>query len=150
MPALVGWTTRTLRAGDRLLFGTVRLIRLYEIFPREQTLITAIRSRSRAMTFESVNGADPVLFSAPGWIHPAERRVLPAMESFTGRSDLFTDRPDPQPRDPLPIQVFPTETDEFVLPNNPSTIFINESVSKLNWTFNAFSYFCKPMEKANK
>lgn len=113
MPALVGWTTRTLRAGDRLLFGTVRLIRLYEIFPREQTLITAIRSRSRAMTFESVNGADPVLFSAPGWIHPAERRVLPAMESFTGRSDLFTDRPDPQPRDPLPIQVFPTETDEF-------------------------------------
>ena len=112
-PALIEWTTHDIRSRTGTIFNCVRIHRLFGIFPRERSLILAIRDRAQSFRYEYLPGRDPGIFSPPGWIEPEELIPLEPTPEDLSRSDLFSSIPDQTPDDILQARVFASSTEEL-------------------------------------
>ena len=111
--ALIEWTINHITSRTGVIFASVRIHRLFEIFPREKSLILAIRDHAKSFRYEYLSGKDREIFSLPDWLKPEElERIEPAPE-FLQRSDLFTSVPDQTPDDLVQTRVFASPVEEL-------------------------------------
>ena len=111
--ALIEWTSEQLLSMEVCLYDTTVIYGLFDLFPREQALIRAIRDHSRVFRFEYPSGDDPALYKPPEWIRPEELSPAGSRSPPLRYSSLFT--PDPVLTDSqsLSCATFHTGTEEI-------------------------------------
>lgn len=112
-PALVKWTIDQISSGTESIFGCVRIHRLFDLFPREKSLILAIRDHAETFRYEHLSGKDPGIFSLPDWLRYEELAFIEPTPEFESRSGIFTSAPDKNTDNLVQTRLFASFTEEL-------------------------------------